>query len=362
MAKLIYVTNVSLDGFIEDEHGDFGWTEPDDGYFAFVTDLVRPIGTFIYGRRLYESMAVWETEPALAAQSELNAEFARVWQAPDKIVYSTTLDAVSTGKTRLEREFDPDSIRTMKATASRDLMVGGANIAAHTFAARADRRMPPLHRPRRRRSRQPGLPSGCAPSSSCSTSAGSTTASCTSAIASWAEPADARAEERRSFRTSVSRSVRVRAVRSAPAATCRSRDRMRPDPTRRRTARRDRTTARRRTVAGVGVAAEVRGSSAGPGSPGARGSCCTRRSDVRLDDRGRDRRMVRNAHSLADVVQQRREHDLFVGAGPLGQRRGLQRVRELVDGEPVGDRRRATAAWRARSRRPGPGARTSPCR
>ena len=118
MAKLIYVTNVSLDGFIEDEHGGFEWTEPDDDAFAFITDLIRPVGTYLYGRRLYETMAVWETDPALAAQSELRADFANVWQAADKIVYSTTLDAVSTAKSRLERRFDPDSIRGMKATAA----------------------------------------------------------------------------------------------------------------------------------------------------------------------------------------------------------------------------------------------------
>jgi dihydrofolate reductase len=136
VAKLIYVTNVSLDGFIEDEHGRFDWTEPDDEQFAFITDLIRPVGTYLYGRRLYETMAVWETEPALAAQSELRADFARVWQAADKIVYSTTLDAVSTAKTRLEPHFDPNVIREMKGTASRDLMVGGANLAAHAFNAK----------------------------------------------------------------------------------------------------------------------------------------------------------------------------------------------------------------------------------
>jgi dihydrofolate reductase len=135
MAKLIYVTNTSLDGFIEDEHGDFTWTEPDDEQFAFVTDLVRPVGTYLYGRRLYESMAVWEAQPALAAQSALFGEFARVWQAADKIVYSTTLDALSTENSRLERGFDAEAIRTMKAAAGRDLMVGGANFAAHTFRA-----------------------------------------------------------------------------------------------------------------------------------------------------------------------------------------------------------------------------------
>jgi dihydrofolate reductase len=135
MADLIYVTNVSLDGFIEDEHGNFDWTPPDDDVFAFITDLIRSVGTYLYGRRLYETMAVWETDSALAADSKLNGDFARVWQAADKIVYSTTLDAVSTANSRLERRFDPESVRTMKAAASSDLMVGGANLAAHAFRA-----------------------------------------------------------------------------------------------------------------------------------------------------------------------------------------------------------------------------------
>jgi dihydrofolate reductase len=135
VARLHYVTNVSLDCFIEDERGEFGWTEPDDEQFAFITDLVRPIGTWLYGRRLYESMAVWETEPALAAQSEPFAEFARVWQTGDKVVYSSTLAETSTARTRLERHFDPDSVRTMKEAAGRDLTVGGANLAAQAFRA-----------------------------------------------------------------------------------------------------------------------------------------------------------------------------------------------------------------------------------
>jgi len=135
MAKLIYVSNVSLDGYIEDEHGSLDWTESDDEVFAFITDLVRSVGTSLYGRRLYESMAVWETDPALAAQSELTADFANVWEAADKVVYSTTLEAVSTAKTRLERSFDPDSVRDMKASATSDLTVGGANLAAHAFKA-----------------------------------------------------------------------------------------------------------------------------------------------------------------------------------------------------------------------------------
>lgn len=135
MAKLIYVTNTSLDGFIEDQHGSFNFSEPADDRFVFTTELMGQVGTHLYGRRLYETMAVWETDPAFAAESELMAEFARIWQAADKIVYSTTLGEVSTGRSKLERAFVPETVRTMKESASRDLMVGGANIAAHAFAA-----------------------------------------------------------------------------------------------------------------------------------------------------------------------------------------------------------------------------------
>lgn len=135
MAKLIYVSNVSLDGYIEDEHGSFDWTAPDDELFAFITDLVRPVGTYLYGRRMYETMAPWETEPALAAQSELMTDFADIWQSADKVVYSTTLDAVSTDKTLLEHTFDPASVRDMKASATSDLTVGGAHLAADALKA-----------------------------------------------------------------------------------------------------------------------------------------------------------------------------------------------------------------------------------
>ena len=135
MAKLIYVTNVSLDGYIEDENGSFDWTPPNDDLFAFITDLVRPIGTYLYGRRLYDAMAVWETEPALATQSALMADFANVWQAADKVVYSTTLDAPSTTNTRLEHEFDPAAVRRMKASATSDFIVGGAHLAGQALEA-----------------------------------------------------------------------------------------------------------------------------------------------------------------------------------------------------------------------------------
>jgi dihydrofolate reductase len=135
MAKLIYAANVSLDGYIEDAQGRFEWTAPNDEVFTFITDLVRPAGTYLLGRRLYETMAVWETQPALAAQSALMAEFANVWQAADKVVYSTTLQEVPTANTRLERRFDPDSVREMKASAASDLTVGGSILAAHAFNA-----------------------------------------------------------------------------------------------------------------------------------------------------------------------------------------------------------------------------------
>lgn len=133
MAKLIYISNVSLDGYIEDENGNFNWTAPSGEVFAFVTDLIRPVATHLYGRRLYEAMAVWETDPGLAAQSELMGKFADVWQGADKVVYSTTLNAASTAKTTINRSFDADSVRDMKAAITGDITVGGANLAARAF-------------------------------------------------------------------------------------------------------------------------------------------------------------------------------------------------------------------------------------
>ena len=135
MAELLYVTNVSLDGYIEDAQGAFDWSEPSDDVFAFITDLVRPVGTALCGRRIHETMSVWETDPSLAAESELMADFATAWNSLDKVVYSTKLSAVSTANTRLERRFDPDSVRAMKASAARDLTISGATLAAHAFDA-----------------------------------------------------------------------------------------------------------------------------------------------------------------------------------------------------------------------------------
>lgn len=135
MAKLIYPSNMSLDGYTEDERGNFDWAAPDDEVFAFITDLMRSAGTYLYGRRMYDTMAVWETDAALAVQSDLMGNFASVWRAADKVVYSTTLTAVSTANTRLERHFDLDAVRELKAVASRDLIVGGPNLAAQAFNA-----------------------------------------------------------------------------------------------------------------------------------------------------------------------------------------------------------------------------------
>lgn len=134
MARLDYVTNVSVDGFIEDRDGDFRWSEPDDEVFAFVTDLLRRYGTYVYGRRLYETMAVWETDPSFAASSELLAEFARVWSAADKVVCSTTLSEPLTARTRIERSFDPAGIEELKHRATADLLIGGADLAGQAFA------------------------------------------------------------------------------------------------------------------------------------------------------------------------------------------------------------------------------------
>jgi len=135
MATLIYVTNVSLDGYIEDARGAFDWAPPPDDVFAAYIDLLRSAGTFLYGRRLYETMAVWETNPALAEQTDLTAAFANAWQAADKVVYSTTLTAVSTARTRLEHHFDPDAVEHLKAATTSNLTIGGANLAAQAFEA-----------------------------------------------------------------------------------------------------------------------------------------------------------------------------------------------------------------------------------
>ncbi|MFL5913920.1 MAG: dihydrofolate reductase family protein [Gaiellaceae bacterium] len=132
MGKLIYSTIASLDGYIADASGNFDWAAPDEEVHAFVNDLERPIGTYLYGRRLYEVMAVWET---IDDHHPVMRDFAEVWRSADKVVYSTTLDAASTARTRIERSFDPEAVRRMKASAERDMSVGGPGLAANAIAA-----------------------------------------------------------------------------------------------------------------------------------------------------------------------------------------------------------------------------------
>jgi dihydrofolate reductase len=122
----------SLDGYVEDQDGKFGWAEPDQEVHAFVNDLERPIGTYLYGRRMYEVMFAWETI-ALADQPPFRRDFAEIWRAADKIVYSRTLERASGARTRIERDFDPEAVRQLKASAERDLTVGGPDLAALAF-------------------------------------------------------------------------------------------------------------------------------------------------------------------------------------------------------------------------------------
>ncbi|MBP1989497.1 dihydrofolate reductase family protein [Paenibacillus eucommiae] len=135
MAKLIYPINLSLDGYIEDERGNIEWTISDDETYAFWTDFQRPIGTYLYGRRMYESMVYWETASTSGEQPEVMWEFAQIWRAAEKIVYSQTLQAVSSARTRIEREFDPDAIRRLKESLEADIMIGGPELAGQAMRA-----------------------------------------------------------------------------------------------------------------------------------------------------------------------------------------------------------------------------------
>lgn len=135
MGRLVYSAITSLDGFIEDEEGSFGWAVPDEEVHSFINELERPFGTYFYGRLLYEMMVGWETEPPGPEQSDAMRDFAHLWQAAEKIVYSTTLERVVTARTRLERVFDPEAVRRLKAERDHDLVVGGSALAAHFFAA-----------------------------------------------------------------------------------------------------------------------------------------------------------------------------------------------------------------------------------
>jgi dihydrofolate reductase len=135
MAKLIYSPIASLDGYIEDETGRFDWAEPDEEVHRFVNELEQSVGTYLYGRRMYETMLYWETAQTLAGQAPVAIDFAEIWQAADKVVYSTTLKSPSSARTRIERDFDPGAVRRMKDAATRDITVGGADLAAQAIAA-----------------------------------------------------------------------------------------------------------------------------------------------------------------------------------------------------------------------------------
>jgi len=135
VAKLIYSALTSLDGYAADENGNFDWAAPDEEVHGFVNNLERPIGTYLYGRRMYEVMKFWEIAHTLADQTPFTRDYAEIWQLADKVVYSRTLESVTTARTRLQREFDPEAVRQMKALAGRDISVGGPDLAAQAIRA-----------------------------------------------------------------------------------------------------------------------------------------------------------------------------------------------------------------------------------
>jgi dihydrofolate reductase len=135
VVRLIYSALASLDGYVEDTRGDFSWAAPDDEVHAFVNDLERPIGTYLYGRRMYETMVFWETASTADEQPAVSRDFAEIWQAAQKVVYSRTLGEVTSVRTRLEREFDPATIRRLKESSDRDITIGGAELAGRAIAA-----------------------------------------------------------------------------------------------------------------------------------------------------------------------------------------------------------------------------------
>lgn len=135
MVRLLYSAITSLDGYVADEEGDFDWSAPDEELHTYVNDQERPVGTYLYGRRMYEVMAFWETAQNLADAPPHIRDYTAIWQAADKIVYSSTLDAVYTARTRLEPRFEPDAIRRLKETATADISVGGPTLAAQALQA-----------------------------------------------------------------------------------------------------------------------------------------------------------------------------------------------------------------------------------
>jgi dihydrofolate reductase len=135
VARLIYSAIASLDGYVEDADGNFDWARPDDDLHAFVNDLERPIGTYLYGRRMYETMVFWETAGSGPEQPAVTRDFAEIWRAAEKVVYSRTLDRVSSARTWIEQAFQPSAVRRMKETARSDLTIGGAELAGEAIRA-----------------------------------------------------------------------------------------------------------------------------------------------------------------------------------------------------------------------------------
>jgi dihydrofolate reductase len=135
VAKLIYSAITSLDGYVNDESGGFSWAKPDEEVHSFENELERQIGTYLYGRRLYEVMRYWQDPPDLASQAPYIKDYAEIWQAADKVVYSRSLESPSTPRTRLEREFDAEAVGQMKEAAEADLSVGGPGLAAEALRA-----------------------------------------------------------------------------------------------------------------------------------------------------------------------------------------------------------------------------------
>ncbi|PYG00216.1 Dihydrofolate reductase [Georgenia satyanarayanai] len=133
MGTLVYAANISLDGYLEDAAGAFDWSEPDDEVHAFWNEHERRIGTSLYGRRMYETMRVWESDDWLAGEPAVIQEYAGIWRAADKVVYSSTLEEVTTARTRIERHFDPEAVRRLKESSGADLSIGGAALGAEAF-------------------------------------------------------------------------------------------------------------------------------------------------------------------------------------------------------------------------------------
>ncbi len=135
MARLIYSAIASLDGYVEDKHGSFEWAAPDDEVHAFVNDLERPVGTYLYGRRMYETMVYWETASTSGDQPAAIRDYADIWRAAEKIVYSRMLKSTLSARTRIERDFEPGAIRQLKESSARDITIGGAGLAGEAMAA-----------------------------------------------------------------------------------------------------------------------------------------------------------------------------------------------------------------------------------